>query len=463
MYRLPQNESLLEEQEKAYIKKNGDYIIKNDNGGYTAFSSHNIYLGHIEEEDPREAQFKFEKNKFDEFFTEGLFDSIPKRSNWVTVSGNSINNGNAQVTAVKSPVNSSSQTSNVVTIVYDNKAHKLRARANDGVHGEANVAFPNNLRTAEGLQYEVEELVWNGKNYRAVGDITPVNTITNAYNNINENKENYKMNFQTILEELDKLYEEEQLPVEKPEEEVLSEGGDEEVLTDDEPIVDDEAVEVPVDETEEAPKQLVLECSKCGALSLKNEEEVVVDEATDLANVEEKCQFCEEAEGYKILGAMVSYDGAVVSDNAEDTDETTTESLTEGKLIDNVKKVATRVGADTATILRSFTELGEIIANVGNNDEYKTTKLNDFMQHVEDKAVFKALMNGNETVLNGTTKEDLEDLVADIEEYKKEKADKKVDKASDKEDLEELLDVDFDVPVTIKADNNEVAVGGATI
>ena len=64
--------------------------------------------------------------------------------------------------------------SNIVTIVYDCQKHKLRAVADDGIHGYANVAFPNNLRTRDGQQYEVETLVWNGKNYRASGDIKAI-------------------------------------------------------------------------------------------------------------------------------------------------------------------------------------------------------------------------------------------------------------------------------------------------
>ena len=63
---------------------------------------------------------------------------------------------------------------NVVTIVYDNTKHKLRAQADDGIHGKGYVAFPNNLRTAEGQQYEVETITWNGKNYRVSGNIKPI-------------------------------------------------------------------------------------------------------------------------------------------------------------------------------------------------------------------------------------------------------------------------------------------------
>lgn len=257
-------------------------------------------------------------------------------------------------------------------------------------------------------------------------------------------------NFVSVFEELSKLYEADEL--------------DQEVAVEDA----EAAEEAPVEETAaDEPKQLVLECTKCGAVFVKAEEDVVIDEATDLANVEEECSACEEAAGYKVLGELLPYaseesveesiedpegkpeaDLPAEGDQDKDTpdedkqpDPEVTEALlesalTEGKLLDNVKKVATRVGADAATLVRCFTELGEMIANVGNKGEYKTTKLNDFMEYVENKAAFKALMNGNEAVMNGTTKEDLEELAQDIEEYKKAKAGKK----DEGEDLEELLD-----------------------
>ena len=95
-------------------------------------------------------------------------------------------------------------------------------------------------------------------------------------------------NFVSVFEELSKLYEADEL-----EQDV---------------VVEDEAVEV-ADEAPvaEGPKQLVLECSKCGAIIVKSEEDVVVDEATDLANVEDECSACEEAAGYKVLGELLPY------------------------------------------------------------------------------------------------------------------------------------------------------------
>lgn len=94
-------------------------------------------------------------------------------------------------------------------------------------------------------------------------------------------------NFTSIFEELSKLYEAEELEV-----------ADEEIPVEDIPAEEPEADE---------PKQLVLECENCGALVIKTEDEVTVDEATDLANVDDKCKFCEESAGYKILGELVAY------------------------------------------------------------------------------------------------------------------------------------------------------------
>lgn len=103
------------------------------------------------------------EDELDYVFDEALFE-------WVDA------NGNTKTIADSNPATPATQNnrSNVVTIVYDNTKHKLRAQADDGVHGKGYVAFPNNLRTSEGQQYEVETLTWNGKNYRVSGNIKPI-------------------------------------------------------------------------------------------------------------------------------------------------------------------------------------------------------------------------------------------------------------------------------------------------
>ena len=125
------------------------------------------------------------------------------------------------------------------------------------------------------------------------------------------------MNFQTILEELDKLYESdkqkveaeelvEELPAEEtPVEESLTEAAaaDEEVAVDEEAeeepaFVEEDPAEEAAPEEEPVAQRLILECSNCGALMIKDEADVVVDAESDLANVEEACHYCEETAGY---------------------------------------------------------------------------------------------------------------------------------------------------------------------
>ena len=138
-------------------------------------------------------------------------------------------------------------------------------------------------------------------------------------------------NFNSVFEELSKLYEEpvkevaakdankddakaetETEVVEACKKQELIEAADEEEVVDEVPV-EDAAADAPVDEEEieivdDEPRQLVVECSKCGALVVMAEDKVVVDEETDLVNVEDECQFCEETAGYKIVGTMIPYE-----------------------------------------------------------------------------------------------------------------------------------------------------------
>ena len=185
------------------------------------------------------------------------------------------------------------------------------------------------------------------------------------------------MNFISTFDELNKLYEE--MPAAKKEDEKLEDTIEEacakeeltEAAEDEEiEIVDDEApVEEPVEEDE--PRQVICECDKCGALVIKDEADIVVDEETDLVNVEEECQFCEEAKGYKIIGVVAPYEAAEAEEPVEDElaeeDDVIDEGLNEGadikdptvsKILARLKKIAdangTKIGADN---MSSQTEL----------------------------------------------------------------------------------------------------------
>ena len=94
----------------------------------------------------------------------------------------------------------------------------------------------------------------------------------------------------------------------------LEEAADDDIIE----IEDDETAEEEVTAEEEPnvdePKQVVLECSKCGALVIKDEASLIIDESSDLVNVEDTCEYCEEAEGYKIVGTVIPYEIASAKD-----------------------------------------------------------------------------------------------------------------------------------------------------
>ena len=115
--------------------------------------------------------------------------------------------------------------------------------------------------------------------------------------------------------------------------ESLNEAADEEEIE----IVDDEMTteDIPVEEepVEEA-RQLIIECSKCGGLVIKDEADVVVDEESDFVNVDDECEYCEEKAGYKIVGVVAPYEAAEieVTDEVEAHEEA--EEVAEEEVVD---------------------------------------------------------------------------------------------------------------------------------
>ena len=112
---------------------------------------------------------------------------------------------------------------------------------------------------------------------------------------------------------------------------------DEEGFDDSELAMSDETVEK-VNEPfeEEETQQIIVECDKCGALVIIDDADVVVDEETDLVNVEDACKFCEETAGYKIVGVVAPYeateDTIEIEDDEAIEDTTVEESLVEAKM-----------------------------------------------------------------------------------------------------------------------------------
>ena len=150
------------------------------------------------------------------------------------------------------------------------------------------------------------------------------------------------MNFISTFEELNKLYEEaahedevteacSKKITEDAEEEIANE-----VAIDEEPVVEEEPE---VEEVE--PKKIIIGCAKCGALAIKDEADMIVDEESDLVNVEDKCAFCEETAGFEIVGTLLPYEVAEEAIEPEvSADEEAIEDATiEEDLADVARKV----------------------------------------------------------------------------------------------------------------------------
>ena len=110
----------------------------------------------------------------EEDINEGIFDK-PTMSSWVSMSSkptNTVPNSVQSTTATQTTTNTPTNGKYVVRIV--SHGGRLRALATDGTHPAAFVAFPNDLRQYEGQMYEVDQLIWNGKNYRVAGNIVKI-------------------------------------------------------------------------------------------------------------------------------------------------------------------------------------------------------------------------------------------------------------------------------------------------
>jgi hypothetical protein len=118
--------------------------------------------------------------------------------------------------------------------------------------------------------------------------------------------------------------------VESADQELAEDTNDDEIeVVDDEAVVDGISAEEPTI-VEDEPRHIICECDKCGALVIKDEADIVVDEDTDLVNVEDECQFCEEAKGFKIIGVVAPYEvanekGAVEAEDDGIADDSTEE------------------------------------------------------------------------------------------------------------------------------------------
>lgn len=269
------------------------------------------------------------------------------------------------------------------------------------------------------------------------------------------------MNFISTFDELNKLYEEADVKkaeqdekIEEADKEELTEAADEDVIEDG--FADEEGIpveEAPAEEPviEEEPRQVICECDKCGALVIKDEADIVVDEESDLVNVEDECQFCEEAKGFKIIGVVAPYE--VAEEFVEE--EPVEESLNNSKLLKEIEKT-NELKTEHESEYLTLNEEAEDIIDEDLADVYR--KKFDKPASTKTQQAWEDELNGEMGEISDKRRKHLEKKFAQQRDWEARHT-----KKADDEELKELLD--FDVPITanISADGAEVAVGGATV
>ena len=135
------------------------------------------------------------------------------------------------------------------------------------------------------------------------------------------------MNLQSVFEELNKLYESVEKPVEEEEvveQEVVEDEAKELTESADEEEIeieiedDEEEPEEEIEEVEEVATQFVLECSNCGGIIVKQDVDVEEDGAVEVADA---CQYCEAENSYKVIGTMMPYEAAEEAQEVEEVSE----------------------------------------------------------------------------------------------------------------------------------------------
>lgn len=108
----------------------------------------------------------------------------------------------------------------------------------------------------------------------------------------------------------------------------INDDGEEETTT---VAVADPSAETSDDMKDDYDGEVILKCSTCGGLICKEPSQVVVDEQTQLANVEEECPYCYNVGGYEVVGEVRSPDENVdvdVTVNDDDTLEVDSDNIT---------------------------------------------------------------------------------------------------------------------------------------
>lgn len=101
--------------------------------------------------------------------------------------------------------------------------------------------------------------------------------------------------------------------------------------------------------------KVILECGVCHSLNYENKDEIILDEDSELVNVEKECPFCHSTYGFKIIGEVADYH--TDEDNHDDADDDLDEAA--------------------RTLAKPLSKLGGTLGNVLNKHADELSKVTD--------------------------------------------------------------------------------------
>jgi len=111
----------------------------------------------------------------------------------------------------------------------------------------------------------------------------------------------------------------------------INDGLDKAKEFEDEPVWDDREEEIIIDPLAETEEDLqkdyigkaILQCEICQSMVYKDPSEVIIDEESELANLDDICPFCQSQDGFKVIGEIKEFcDGEECEDEHKEEEPT---------------------------------------------------------------------------------------------------------------------------------------------
>lgn len=164
--------------------------------------------------------------------------------------------------------------------------------------------------------------------------------------------------------------------------------------------------------------KVILDCCVCHSKIYKDKEDVIVDEESQLANVEEECPFCYTTDGFKIIGEVAPYqdteDTEVEVDSDGDYSVDVEEAPQEDNKNESLRKQRIREGWNRKDMAKMAELYGKDV-----QDEFDTFSVADLRLAANSFSEPGDITDQGHNYKNPWSKEDVQELLNKVHQYQK--------------------------------------------